>query len=89
MDWDIVGYVKRSKYRKKVLFLIKENHKTQKELRDETGYYLSHIATTLKELIEKKLVVCLNPSLYQGKIYSITDLGLQIINEIIKNEKII
>lgn len=79
MDWNLIGFIKASEYRKKVILALKKGNKTPKELRNELGYYMSHISHTLRELSEKNLVVCLTPNLYKGKIYALTELGNKII----------
>jgi len=84
MDWNLIGFIKASKYRMKILFALKNNKKTTKELTDMTGFYISHVSKTLKELLNKKLITCLTPNLKKGKIYSITDLGTDVLDEIEK-----
>ncbi len=81
MDWNLLGFIKASQYRQKVLIALDEGKKTPKELKDETGLYMSHISHTLKELTDKKLVICLTPKLYRGKLYSLTELGISLVRE--------
>lgn len=81
MDWELLGYLKASQYRQKILLALDKANKTPKELKDEIGYYMSHISHTLKELRERNLVTCLTPNLYRGKIYSITDKGKNLLKE--------
>lgn len=85
MDWNLVGFVKASKYIKKVLLALEEGNKTPKEIKNELGFYLSHISQTLKDLMEKNLIVCLTPMLSKGRIYALTELGYEVVKEI-KND---
>ena len=82
MNWNLIGFIKASEYRQKILLELNKGYKTPKELKIKTGYYMSHISHTLKELSEKGIVVCLTPELYRGKIYSLTELGKTIISQL-------
>lgn len=82
VDWYLIGYIKASKYRSDILISLNKKEKTPKELKNELGIHLSHISTTLKNLKEKQLVVCLTPDLKKGKIFSLTEKGLKISNYI-------
>lgn len=84
MDWNLLGFVKASQYRQKILISLEKGNKTPKEIKDEVGYYLSHVSSTLTDLKEKELVVCLTPELFRGKIYSLTELGHSITKELNK-----
>ncbi|KKN07056.1 hypothetical protein LCGC14_1071030 [marine sediment metagenome] len=84
MDWNLLGFIKASQYRQKILLTLERGNKTPRELRDELGYYMSHISHTLKNLSEKKLVICLTPELYRGKIFSLTELGQIMVSELKK-----
>ena len=78
MKWDLIGFIEASKYRKKIVLSLEKGNKTPKELRDELGFYITHISSTLKELIEKNIVVCLTPELRKGRIFALTDEGKKI-----------
>lgn len=39
---------------------------------------ITHVSTTLRELKEKQLVICLTPNLNKGKIYGLTTLGKEL-----------
>ena len=77
MDVDKLGWVKASSYRKDILNSL-EKPKTPKELSEDTGYYLSHVSSTLSDLKSKDIVECLNPDRRKGKLYSITEEGIEI-----------
>ena len=68
MDWNLLGFIKASQYRQRILLKLKEGNKTPRELRDGLSYYMSHVSQTLKDLSEKKLVICLTPKLYRARI---------------------
>ncbi|MBA7585156.1 hypothetical protein ES708_27126 [subsurface metagenome] len=82
MDWNLVGFIKASKYRRNILFELEKGRKTPLELSTTLNMYISHISKSLKELTEKKIIVCLTPKQRKGKIYSLTELGRQIAKEI-------
>ena len=69
------GYVLASTYRKKVIFVLKEEALTPNTISEKTGLYPSHVSQTLSELTKKKLVICLTPKLKKGRLYELTSDG--------------
>lgn len=74
----LLGYVKASNYRKKIIKSLQDKKLTPIELAKETNIPLSHISNTLAELLEKDIVVCLTPKLKKGRLYELTKLGHNI-----------
>jgi len=79
---DGISLVEMSSYREKVLIDLKEKIKTPSRIAKSTKIGTSHVSTALKELKEKKLVVCLNPEKKQGRLYKITTLGEKVLKYI-------
>lgn len=77
--WELIGRVKSSEWRFKVLKILNSNMKIPSELSKEADISSSHISEVIKDLKEMKLIECKNPSLRKGKIYSITKLGKEIL----------
>ncbi|OPY23891.1 MAG: hypothetical protein A4E23_00427 [Methanomethylovorans sp. PtaU1.Bin073] len=67
-----------------MLNLLYESEKalTANEVKNKMKISLSQSSFSLNELLDKKLIVCLNPFDKIGKLYKITDLGKELINEI-------
>lgn len=82
--WELIGKIKSSEWRLKVLKSLGNNMKLPSELSKETNISSSHISEVIKELTKMKLIECKNPKLRKGKIYSITKLG----KEILKSNKL-
>lgn len=68
---------------------IKENHKklpeeilTPEEIKKLIKMYKSHTSRTIKELCDKKLLVCKNPEDREFKFYIITPLGKEVLKEV-------
>ena len=80
--WELIGKIKSSEWRFKVLKILKENMKTPSELSKEANISSSHISEVIKDLREMKLIECKNPNLRKGKIFSITNLGKEILKEV-------
>lgn len=80
--WELIGKIKSSEWRFKVLKILRENMKTPSELSKEASISSSHISEVIKDLGEMKLIECKNPILRKGKIYSITKLGKDILKEL-------
>jgi len=79
MDWEIIGFIKASTHRIKILDSLNQKEQTPKELQDSIKIHFSQISLILKELIDKDLVQCLNEDSRKGKIYSITEKGKESI----------
>lgn len=77
-----ISYVTLSKYRQKVLLDLKDNLKIPSAISKATNIRISHVSRTLKGLKEKGLVECLNEEANQGRLYQITDLGLEVLKYI-------
>ena len=75
MDWENLGYVKASSHRIALVKALEGNPKTPKELTQLMNTHFSQTTSTLRELSEKGIVVCLNPEATKGKLYTLTDLG--------------
>ncbi len=82
VDWDLIGYIKASKYRHLIITALSAKHKTPKELSEDLSFYISHVSTILRELVDKELVVCLNPKRRKGKLFALSEEGKKILNYI-------
>ena len=80
--WELIGKIKSSEWRLRVLKILNENMKLPSELSKEANISSSHISEVLSNLEEMKLIECKNPNLRKGKIYSITKLGKEILLEV-------
>jgi predicted transcriptional regulator len=76
-----ISFVASSKRRLEILKILTKERKSQPEIANLTGMYKAHVSRTLKELLEKELVVCQNPEDRAFKFYSITSLGKKVITE--------
>ena len=80
-------YIKKSKYRMKVIKSLENDAKIPSVLAEETDIYKNHISNTLKQLKDKNLVECSNPEVRKGRLYRLTDDGEKILDDIKKEEK--
>jgi len=80
--WELIGKIKSSEWRLKVLKILQGNPKMPMELSKDANISSSHISEVIKDLKKLKLIECMNPSLRKGKIYSITKLGKEILKKI-------
>jgi predicted transcriptional regulator len=78
MDWSKYGYIISSEYRKKIVLSLIKGPMTPKQISLDTKLHLSHVSPILKELVNKRILECLTPNLRKGKIFTLTDEGLQI-----------
>ena len=77
--WEIIGYIKVSSIRLKVLKSLKSNFLMPSEIAKATGYRTTQISNALHDLKEKRLVECMNEDARKGRIYQNTELGLMIL----------
>jgi len=84
VDWETVSYVFSSELRLKTLIELSKSKYTPKQLSFYTKQPISHVSKALKELSGKGLVECLTPSRKKARLYSITKLGNQVLDEINK-----
>lgn len=71
-------YVKKSKYRTKVLESLKDDVKIPSEIAKDTEIYQNHISNTLRQLREHELIECINPEVRKGRLYRLTALGDEV-----------
>jgi len=77
--WELIGKIKSSNWRLRVLIILNENMKTPIELSKKANISSSHISEVIKDLMKMKLIECKNPNLRKGKIYAITKIGKEIL----------
>ena len=77
-----ISFIASSKRRKEILKILREKSKSQPELKKITRMYKSHTSRTIKELLEKKLILCRNPENRTFKFYKITPLGKKTLKEV-------
>jgi len=80
--WILAGKVNSSSYRSNVLIKLQESPKTPTQLSKILNIKISHISRALKELSDLGLIKSLTPELRKSKMYAITPLGKQIINQL-------
>lgn len=79
---DNVKYVKRSTYRVKVLKSLGDDVKMPKEIAQESGILPNHISNVLTQLKKRDLVECLNPDIRKGRLYRLSEEGLDILEKL-------
>jgi predicted transcriptional regulator len=82
VEANLISFVARSERRKEILNLLKTERKSQPSIMNQTKMYKAHTSRALKELSEKKLIICENPSDRSFKFYKITRKGIEVLKEI-------
>lgn len=82
MDEDVVKYINRSTYRVRTLKAIDNKVKMPKDIAKDSGILQNHISNVLRELKDKNVVECLNPNRRKGRLYRLTDDGLEILDNL-------
>ena len=75
-------YVARSTYRVKVLKSLKTDAKMPKQIANDSGILTNHISNVLRQLKEKDIVECINPEVSKGRLYRLSDEGLDILDKL-------
>lgn len=81
MNVKLISYILRAKNRRNVLTLLTKETLTPAQIMKRTKMYESHVSRTLKELQQKKLIVCKNPEDRRYKFYKTTEIGRKIEKE--------
>ena len=81
MNWELYAWLKRGSRRQDVLQYLSNSDKplTANDIRNNLKMSLSQSSLTLKELLQKQFIECLNPDDKIGKLYKISDEGGAII----------
>mgnify|MGYP001560621772 CR=1 FL=1 len=77
MDWRLYAWLHRGPRREGVLELLTKSEKplSTKDVKKYLQIAISQASFTLKELLNKKLIECINPKDKIGKLYRITRRG--------------
>ena len=67
-NWEKIGFIRAGKHRQSILGLLKEP-KTPTEIAQKLDVSTAQVSRTLRELIEKKYIVCLNSNAKKGRLY--------------------
>ena len=78
MDWEAYSFLVRSKFRIKILTSLK-HAKTPTQLAEVTDSSLPKISQTLNDLKKQSIVECMNPKQKTGRLYALTDKGLELL----------
>lgn len=77
--WKDYGQVVASKHKKGVMLALQNRPMTPTEISKEIGINVAHVSRALRELIEKQAVICLTPERKKGRVYSLTEKGIRIL----------
>ena len=77
-----ISYVEISQYRKKVMKSLEGDVKIPTAIANDSGIITNHISKVLGELKEHELVECINPEVRKGRLYRLSDTGLNVLNEL-------
>ena len=84
--WDLIGFIKISPHRRQTLKALEKDYLMPSEIARLTGIRTTQASSALIDLKAKELVVCMNESAHKGRIYMITELGLDLLNIIEKKQ---
>ena len=79
---DKFKYVNKSSYRVRVLKSIGEDVKMPRDIASESGILPNHISNVLKQLRDNDIVECINPEVRKGRLYRLSDDGLNVLNKL-------
>ena len=79
--WKEVGYVIASDYRLLAIRLLANGPLTPKEVSKAIGCHVAHASRTLRELMRKGIVICVNPEARKGRLYALSELGKKVLEE--------
>lgn len=75
-DWETVGYVISSNYRRTVVATLADGPATPSSIADATNTSMAHVSTALTDLRDRGVVELLVPDTRRkGRVYGLTDAG--------------
>ena len=78
------AFVNISSYRVKTMKTLKGNIKTPTKIAKDSGIRINHISKVLSELKENGLAECINEDARKGRLYRLTSLGDEIVDNLDK-----
>ena len=82
--WDSIGFIMISPHRLKIIQHLYIQSALPSHISSQIKKPIGHVSNLLRGLQERKLIVCQNPNLKKGRIYSITELGRDVYERILK-----
>ena len=82
MDEELLKYVNNSSYRVKVLKALGDDVKIPTQIASDSGILPNHISNVLRQLKEKEIVECITPEVRKGRLYRLSDDGLDVLKEL-------
>ena len=83
----LTSFVQISKYREKTLKSIGDEVKIPTHIAKDSGIRTNHISKVLSELKSKDIVECINEEARKGRLYRLTDTGMEVLDNINSKEK--
>ena len=77
-----LAFVKASKHRTNIVKSPHRCNKTPKELSIELSIHPNTAYSTLRQLRDRDIVEVINPDAKKGRIYKLTDIGIEIAKEL-------
>lgn len=78
----LMGYVISSTYRTEVMKSLIDGPKFPSKIAADSEIKQNHISNVLNQLKKKQLIRLINPEAKKGRIYELTDVGLDIAREL-------
>ncbi len=82
MSEQFFDFVVASETRIKILAWLSKDVSTPTELAKKIEKHLSHVSRALRELEDRELVSCVNPTNTKPRIYSLTPQGMDLMAEL-------
>ena len=82
MDSETLEFVQRSTYRQKVLAALNGEVLMPKEIAERADIKINYVSKVLSELKSKGLIECVNPEVRKGRLYRLTNIGEEIMDDL-------
>ena len=79
-----ISYINISSYRAKTVKSLQGDVKIPTKIAKDTGILPNHMSKVLKELKEAGIAECINPEVRKGRLYRLTSLGENIVENLEK-----
>jgi len=86
-NYSLFSFILRGERRKTILLCL-DKPKIPKEIAEECDVSIHNVSKSIKELLDKKLIICKNPEDKFYRFYELTKKGRNLINELKKTGKL-
>lgn len=80
--WRLYAFLTASDVRREIALSLDGGPLTPTQIADDKGLNISHVSQKLGELSERGVIECINPERRKGRLYTLTEEGMDAIEKL-------